>query len=119
MYVKKEELSSYLEIGYKLGLCDIRKENISKRQKEIGRKPTEHNILLLKENAKKPKSKIHSQKIKETHILIKGVKVKCIDTGEIFNSYTEAAEKFNTSYQSIRQSILRNGNCAKHKFEKI
>jgi hypothetical protein len=50
---------------------------------------------------------------------MKGVKVKCIETGEIFDSYTQAAEKFNTSYQAIRQSILNNGTCAKHKFVKI
>ncbi len=118
-YVKKEELLIYYEIGYKLGLCENYKKKISERQKEIGRKPTKHNIFLLTEFAKKPKSKLHIQNLKEAKTLLIGIKVKCIETGEIFRSYTEAAEKFNTSYQAIRQSILKNGKCAKHKFVKI
>lgn len=118
-YVKKEELPTYFEMGYELGLCKSHRESISKRQKEIGRKPTAHNIFLLKESARKPKSALHLQRIENTHTKMKGVKVRCIETGEIFDSYTKAAEKYNTSYQAIRQSILNNGTCGKHKFEKI
>ncbi|MFY8161466.1 MAG: GIY-YIG nuclease family protein [Candidatus Kapaibacteriota bacterium] len=118
-YVKKEELPTYLEVGYQLGLCKSHRENISKRQKEIGRKPSEYNISRLKECGRKPKSKLHIQNLKESKTLLIGVKVKCVETGEIFRSYTEAAEKYNTSYQAIRQSILKNGKCAKHKFVKI
>lgn len=118
-YVKQDELTLYFDMGFVLGLCKSHKNKISKRQKEIGRKPTEHNILLLKEHARKPKSEICKQRLKEIHTLMKGVKVKCIETGEIFDSYAEAAKKFNTSYQAIRQSILNNGTCVKHKFQKI
>ncbi len=118
-YVKQDEIHFYIELGYTIGLSEIHKKNISKRQKEIGRKPTEHNLLILKEILRKPKSDEHRKKISETRTKILGVKIKCLETGEVFDSYTKAAEKFNICYQAIRQSIINKGTCCKHTFQKI
>ena len=34
-----------------------------------------------------------------------GTRVKCVETGEVFFSYTEAAKKFNTSHQTIMRAV--------------
>lgn len=87
------------------------KAKISASLKKLGRKLSKENIEKLREAAKKPKSEEAKLKMSKIRIEMKGIKVLCIDTNETFNSYKEAAEKFKTDYQGIRQSILRNGKC--------
>jgi group I intron endonuclease len=118
-YVKKEDLIYYEKLGYVKGLSKSHKLKISKKQKEIGRTMTEHNKEILKIINKKPKSKEHKLNLSNSRKLIYGVKILCEETNEIFNSYIDAAKKFNISYQAIRQSIKNNGTCCKHHFKKI
>lgn len=118
-YIKKEEYDFYENDGYLKGLSKQHKKNISKRQKEIGRPMTQFNKIKLIECNKKPKSFQHKLNLSKSRIDFCGVKVLCIETNEIFYSLKEAADKFNTNYQGIRQSIIRGGTCCKHHFKKI
>ena len=118
-YIKRDEFHIYEKIGYQRGLCDSTKSKISTRQKQLGRPMSEHNKLKLIESNKKPKSIEHKLNLSKSRIDLYGVKVICIETNEIFNSLKEAADKFNTNYQGIRQAILRGGKCCKHHFIKI
>jgi group I intron endonuclease len=118
-YIKNEDFYKYEKEGYKRGLTNLRKSKISIRQKELGRPMSEHNKIKLIESNKKPKSFEHKLKLSKSRIDFCGVKVMCVETKEIFDSLKDAADKFNTSYQGIRQSILRNGTCCKHHFIKI
>jgi group I intron endonuclease len=118
-YIKRDEFHIYEKMGYKKGLCDSTKSKISIRQKEIGRKMTENNKMKLIELAKRPKSETHKLNLSNSRKELFGIKVMCVETGEIFYSYTDAAKRFNTSYQAIRQSILRGGLCSKNHFKKI
>lgn len=92
------------------------RDKISKRQKEIGRKPTLENIEKLRAIAKLPKSEQHKKNISESKKKSIGVKVTCVQTGERFNSLIDAGNKFNISYTAIRQAIIRNGKCRGHNF---
>lgn len=118
-YIKKEDFDFYAENGYVRGLTNTHKLKISKRQTEIARKMTDSNKLILLKFSKKPKTFEHKSKISKTRTMLLGVKVRCVQTNEVFDSYTSAAKKYKTSYQSIRQSILRGGTSAKLNFEKI
>lgn len=118
-YIKESELDLYQKNGYKKGLTLSHRLNISMRQKEIGRKMTEENKRKIIEIAKRPKSEKQKMKLSKIRKELCGIKILCIETGEIFDSYTDAANKFNTSYQAIRQSIMRGGSCSKHHFKKI
>jgi group I intron endonuclease len=92
------------------------REKISQRQKEIGRKPTQENIEKLRAIAKLPKSEQHKKNLSESKKKSIGVKVICVQTGERFNSLIDAGNKFNISYNAIRQSIIKNGKCRGHNF---
>jgi group I intron endonuclease len=118
-YIKKEEYSLYEKDGYIKGLSNSHKTNISLSQKEIGRKMTEYNKIKLKESNIRPKSEKHKLNLSISKKKSCGVKVLCLETGEVFDSYTDAAIKFNTSYQAIRQAIIREGKCAENHFKKI
>jgi len=118
-YIKKEEFHIYEKDGYVKGLSESHKINISKRQKEIGRPMSESNRNKLIEVNKKPKTEAHKLNLSKSKIELCGVKILCIETNEIFNSLKEAADKFNTNYQGIRQAILRGGTCCKYHFKKI
>lgn len=118
-FIKKEDLSLYEKNGYTKGLSNSHKTNISKRQKEIGRKMSDENKKILIQINKLPKTKEHKENLSKMRTLLFGVKIMCEETNEIFNSYTEAANKFNTSYQAIRQSIINSGTCCNHRFKKI
>jgi len=111
LFIKKTDYPEYEKNGYVVGLPKNIKDKISKGLKKLNRKIGEDNLKKLIEIAKKPKTKDHKKNLSKSRILLYGIKVKCIDTGEVFDSYTEAAIKYNTSYQAIRQSIKRNGKC--------
>jgi group I intron endonuclease len=118
-YIKKEEFYLYEKDGYKKGLSKSHRLNISKKQKETGRKMSDENKEILREINKKPKTKEHKIKLSKIRTSLFGVKILCEETNQIFNSYTEDANKFNTSYQAIRQSIINSGTCCNHTFKKI
>lgn len=115
IHIKKDQLQEYLDKGYKKGLHPRDIEKISHTQKKIGRKMTEYNKMRLKE-AFKPPSQETKSKMSETRTKLLGIKVICLDNGEIFDSYTLAAKKYNTSYNLIKQSIIRGGKCRNMKF---
>lgn len=104
-FIPKEKLSEYENNGYIKGLSDGHKKKISENQ--FGRKMSEKNKEILIKLAKRPKTDEAKKKMSETRTKLLGIKVYCLQTEEFFNSYTEAAIKNNTTYQSIRQSIQR------------
>jgi group I intron endonuclease len=110
-FIKKHDFQKYEKNGYKAGLSPEHKEKIGKTLKTLNRKMSDDNRKKLIECAKKPKTEIHKLNLSKSKILLCGVKVKCVDTGEVFDSYISAAIKHNTSFQAIRQSIKRNGKC--------
>ena len=92
------------------------KAKISLRQKEIGRPMSEHNKeQLLKAVKGVPKSENCKRKLS----LARSKPVKCIETGEIFQSSLEAANCFNVSGTAIRQAIKNKGKCCKYHWEQI
>jgi len=82
-----------------------------------GHKMTQKNKEILREYLIKPKSIEHKKKISDAKKKTIGVKVICIDTNEIFDSYTDVAEKYKTTYQNVRQSIIKDIKCKKMKFK--
>lgn len=48
-----------------------------------------------------------------------GKKVKCVETGEIFNSLRDAGRNINRQHTSIRRAIERNGTCGGYHWEMI
>jgi len=91
-------------------------EKISRRQKEIGRKMTEYNKEQLKKAIKGvPKSEEHRRKLSLAHSL----PVRCIETGEVFQSVLQAAEHVGVSDTAIYQAIKRNGRCKNYHWEKV
>lgn len=95
------------------------KNKISNSLKLLGRKMSQSNLEKLRVANKKPKSEEHKLNISKSRTESYGIKLICLDTNEIFNSYKEAADKFNVPYQGIRQAILRNGKCSGLKFKKL
>lgn len=87
------------------------KKKISESLKKLGRKISKDNLEKLVEACKKPKTEQHKLNLSKSHTELKGIKLICLETNEIYKSYKEAADKLNTDYQGIRQSILRNGKC--------
>jgi len=107
--ISKSLLGNSRTKGYKVK--EETKAKISASLKKLGRKLSKENIEKLREAARRPKSEETKLKLSKIKIDTIGIKVLCVDTNEIFNSYKEAADKFKTNYQGIRQSILRNGKC--------
>lgn len=107
--ISKSLLGNTRTKGYKVR--EETKEKISASLKKLGRKLSKENIEKLRAAAKRPKSEETKLKLSKIKIDTIGIKVLCVDTNKIFNSYKEAADKFKTNYQGIRQSILRNGKC--------
>ena len=90
-------------------LSDEHKNNISKSL--LGHTMSDKNKKILYPFIKSKKSENHKKKISNSRIEKYGVKLICLQTNEIFNSLIEASIKANTSYQNIRQSIIRGGKC--------
>ena len=82
-----------------------------------GRKMSQKNKDILREYITKPKSIEHRKKLSDSKKKNFGIKVICLDTNEIFDSYTDVAKKYNTSYQNVRQSIIHDIKCKKMKFK--
>jgi group I intron endonuclease len=111
IFVDKEEYSKYIDIGFEKGLSKKHKENISKIQRYISRPMSEKNKQILREIIKLPKSDLHKKRISKCRIEKYGIKIICLQTEEKFNSLKEVADKYETTYQGIRQSIIRGGKC--------
>jgi group I intron endonuclease len=90
---------------------------VSKSQ--IGRKMTQKNKEILKPYINRPKTNEEKLKFSIAKKMFYNNKIICIETQEVFDSYIDAARRFNTSYQAIRQSIIRNGKCKKMTFKLI
>ncbi len=95
------------------------RKKISESLKKLGRKMSTENLEKLRFANKKPKSQETKLKLSKIKTEMIGIKVLCVDTNDVFNSYKEAADKFNTNYQAIRQAILRNGKCCGLTFKKL
>jgi group I intron endonuclease len=90
-------------------LSDEHKAKISKSL--LGHKMSEKNKKILSVINKKKKSESHKIKLSESKIEKYGIKVICLQTKERFNSLIQASSKIGTTYQNLRQSILRGGKC--------
>lgn len=71
-----------------------------------------HNFELAKQRNRNGQkvSKICQEKLKQIHEARKKP-VACVETKEIFNSITEAAQHYGVTKQAIRASIKLNGRC--------
>lgn len=76
-----------------------------------GRKMSVKNNEILNYYRKNKKHTITKDKMSKSKIEKYGVKIICLQTKEKFNSLIEASLKIETSYQNIRQSIIRGGKC--------
>lgn len=90
------------------------KRMMSKMMKENnpnagGKLMTEERIEKFREYAKKPKTEVQKKKMSES---AKKHKVYCVETGEVYDSIKEAAEKMGTGYTSISSALYR-GNRVK------
>lgn len=92
-------------------------EKISSTLKSKGYKMTQKNKEILRQYITRPRTQEEKMQSSIIAKMVRGVKIICIDTGEIFDSYTDAAKKYNTSYQNVRQSIIHKTRCKKMKFE--
>lgn len=73
---------------------------------------------LSDSNKGKTRSLIIKEKLSKIRIQKNDYIIKCVDTNEKFNSFKEASNHFNVSYQAIRQSIINKHLCKGLLFEK-
>jgi hypothetical protein len=76
-----------------------------------GHKMSAKNNEILNYYRKSKKTQEQKDKMSKSKIEKYGVKIICLQTKEKFNSLIEASLKIGTSYQGIRQSIIRGGKC--------
>ena len=84
-------------------LTEEHKENISKASKECWQDEEYRQKVINARTGTK-----HSEETKEKMSKSAKQKVRCIDTGEVFNSMQEAGEKYNRSYTNLGRAIRNN-----------
>lgn len=90
------------------------KDKISATLKQNGRKMSDYNKeQLLKTIKGVPKSPETKRKLS----IANGMSVRCIETGQIFNSIKSAARYFEASDTAIHQAIRKNQKCKKYHWE--
>jgi group I intron endonuclease len=107
---RKKQISEFLKGNkYTSGkkLSEEHKKQISKTL--TGHKMSEKNNIILDIYRKKPKTEYSKKKMSESKILKIGVKVLCLQTNKTYPSLIDAAKDLQTSYQCVRQAIIRGG----------